>query len=71
MSTDKPALEDGESRISEAFAPCDCCEDVFWWDTLVTGDDGETWVCPECRDALIATAVRAASTGDSQEGNDE
>lgn len=33
-------------NLSEAFATCDCCERLFWWDELVTGDDGETWICP-------------------------
>lgn len=47
--SDQPILEDGESTISEAFAPCDSCKKVFWWDDLATRDDGETWICPTCR----------------------
>lgn len=61
-----PILEDGESAISESFAPCDCCEKVFWWDDLATGDDGESWVCGECRDALIADAAASPSQEDNQ-----
>jgi hypothetical protein len=34
---------------ARAFAPCDCCERVFWASDLATGDDGESWICPECR----------------------
>lgn len=59
----RPILEDGESRISEAFAPCDCCDKVFWWDDLTTGDDGETWICGECRDALVVKTELGADDG--------
>lgn len=32
----------------EAQTTCDCCEKVTFWEDLATGDDGETWICPDC-----------------------
>jgi hypothetical protein len=43
-----PVLEDGDSEVNEAFAPCDQCGLLRWWDELESGDDGETWVCASC-----------------------
>lgn len=49
---EQPILEDGDSETNEAHTYCDCCERLFWWDELATGDDGETWICPECIPAV-------------------
>lgn len=50
--SERPILEDGDSETNEAFTSCDCCGGLRWWDELVTGDDGETWICAECMPRL-------------------
>ena len=47
--SERPILEEGDSTTNEAFTFCDCCEKLYWWDELATGDDGETWICESCQ----------------------
>ncbi len=49
-----PSLEDDGKRIMPSVNDtcCDCCEKPCDWRDLVTGDGGESWVCPSCSRAL-------------------